>query len=75
VPKYKIRSGELDVTIEGGETATAKALAIMAVAKSEPKVMGEILGVSGGKFTGDEEVYFSTERLLEEMGISHGPVS
>ena len=71
MPQYTVKSGDLMAHIETPHEAEAMTLALIALQSNVGRGLkfGSLLMVSGGQYVGDEgETYFSTERLLRQLG-------
>ena len=67
---YKIESGDLKVKITTPFKAEAWALCIMALERRPKKVkgLGLLIQVVGGQYRGSNEIFLSTESILQDMG-------
>ena len=70
MPTYMIESGDMKETIETAHDIDPRTLCIMAITKAQPKALGLIVSVTGGRFVGENEMFVSTERILDVMGIT-----
>lgn len=66
---YRVRSGEMDETFSAPDTATPSELAEIALIRTNAQLLGLIIGVEGGRFVGDDEMYLHTETFLRERGM------
>lgn len=67
---YCVRTGDSEIEVETSAEASALAVAIMAIDREMPEVLGRIIEVTGGQFTGDNATYLSTGHVCREMGIA-----
>lgn len=70
MPKYRVKSGALSHVVETAFNAQPQMIAAMAF-MAEPRAnnLGQLTSINGGKFTGDNEMYVWTEKVLADMGL------
>ena len=73
MPQYTIESGEMCTSITTPKEADAVALCLLALDRhsrhsTQSTSLGAIIQVTGGRFSGDEVVYLSTESILRRIG-------
>ena len=66
--EYRVRSCEMDTTITAGLDITAMEVAMLAVERSEPKILGILIEVSGGNYTGPNVTYVMAETVCRKLG-------
>ena len=70
---YRVSSGDMNVTVETVYEAIAQQIAAIAIdrmvhKKKAPKKLGLLIEVSGGQYSGDHAMYFSSENILKSIG-------
>lgn len=68
MPKYRIRSGDMDHKIETPFNADAQALALIAISNVLPANPGTLVEVTGGQFKGDDKTYLLFSDLAQKLG-------
>lgn len=70
MPKYRVKSGALNHVVETAFDAKPQMIAAMAfIAEPRANNLGRITSITGGEFTGDNEMYVWTENVLADMGM------
>ena len=70
MPKYRVQSGALNHVIETPYPATPQAIAVMAfLAEPRANNLGQLTEIRGGEYKGDNTIYVSTAKVLEDMGM------
>ena len=70
---YRVSSGDMKVTVETPHESVAQQIAAIAIdrmvhKKKAPKKLGRLIEVSGGQYSGDHAMYFSSENILKSIG-------
>lgn len=70
MPKYRVQSGALNHVVETPYPAKPHAIAVMAfIAEPRANNLGELTEIRGGEYKGDNTIYVSTAKVLEDMGM------
>ena len=70
MPKYRVQSGTLNQVVETPYPAQPQAIAVMAfLAEPRANNLGQLTEIRGGQYKGDDTIYVSTSKVLEDMGM------
>lgn len=70
MPKYRVKSGALNHVVETPYPAMPREIAAMAfLAQPRANKLGHLTEISGGQYKGDDTIYVSTAKVLEDMGM------
>lgn len=70
MPKYRVKSGALNHVVETTYPAMPREIAVMAfLAQPRANNLGHLTEISGGQYKGNDTIYVSTAKVLEDMGM------